>query len=183
LNSFWSVFSWLTFTSINNWSRRSEWFALTGAVASFIGIWLCPEAYLAPVVGLFFYCCFQEPPDPPSAEQPLDNDHWRHVLLNLLIHWMLITTFGGRFSRQFSNSFAVDYIIHAFLPRLADPACRRRLFYTDRTSVHGRDWHKRVFARVKSAFTPRKVIPQGPLGTKNDLDGFSLRCLRGKFPC
>jgi peptidoglycan/LPS O-acetylase OafA/YrhL len=152
---------------------RREWLRFAGAVISFGSIWICPFKYLVLPIGLFFYCGFKS-----RVARHLLSNRWVTTIGGMcysiyLIHWMLITTFGGRILRQFTNSYAVDFTIHTALLTLLILFAGAIYFKLIERPCMSRDWYKRIFIGVKSIVFQSKAIPQGAAGVKSDANGSS----------
>jgi hypothetical protein len=146
-----------------------DWLKLGGAVISFGTIWICPFKYLVLPIGLFFYCAFKS-----RFIRHLLSNRWVTTIGGMcysiyLIHWMLITTFGGRILRQFTQSYAVDFAIHAALLALMILFAGALYFKLIERPCMARDWYKRFFTGVKSVFFRSEAVPQGVAGASMTL--------------
>lgn len=136
-----------------------QWWPVLGSITSFVVIWITPQQYLATPIALFFYCSLK-----CHFARSLLSNCWITTVGGMcysiyLIHWMLITTIGGRVVRQYTQSYAVDILIQATVLGIAILVVGAVFFQLVERPCMRRDWHRKLYLGAKTALQSWGLLP------------------------
>lgn len=133
--------------------------AVIGSILSFIVIWVSPQQFLATPIALFLYCSFK-----CRFARSLLSNNWITTIGGMcysiyLIHWMLITTIGGRVVRQYTQIYIVDILIQSTILIAAILILGAAFFLLVERPCMQRDWHRKLYVTAKAALQSRGLLP------------------------
>lgn len=140
---------------------RRPWLPAIGAIGSFCVIWIAPFQFLAAPIALFLYFSFKS-----SFTRRLLSNRWLTTIGGMcysiyLIHWILITTLGGRIVRQYTQSYAIDILIQGTVLIAAILVVGGALFLLVERPCMQRDWHQKLYSKTKSTLRLCGLLPVG----------------------